>query len=46
MKRSNLTLLTALTINPLVIPNYLPTAKAKVYFFQGKSAVLKVFCKK
>jgi hypothetical protein len=46
MKRSNLTLLTALTISPLVLPTYIPTAKAKAYFFQGKSTALKVFCKK
>jgi len=50
MKRSNLTILTALTISPLALPTYLPTyihtAKAKAYFFQGKSTALKVFCKK
>ncbi|MBT3569652.1 MAG: hypothetical protein HN494_12455, partial [Opitutae bacterium] len=41
-KRSNLTILTALTISPLALPTYIHTAKAKAYFFQGKSTALKV----
>jgi hypothetical protein len=44
MKRSNLILLTGLTISHLG-PTYVPP-KAKAYFFQGKSAALKVSCKK
>jgi len=46
MKRSNLTILTALTISPLALPTYIHTAKIKAYFFQGKSAALKLSCKK